>query len=136
MKYNIRITFSFLVLFILISQFSFSQNTKKDSLKTISTIGIFDGKIVTVGNFHTERVYKINDFCISPNDMTQSKVDSLKGKKICVTGILKIKEGQYGPTKSSNDGTIYEPYKEPDKKFIANPKFTIVYDSREPLIKK
>jgi hypothetical protein len=48
---------------------------------------------------------------------------------------LKIIIGETHAAKTSTDGRIYEPYKEPDKKFIIKPKFTIVYDSREPLIK-
>ena len=117
----------------------YSQNTIKtnqDTLKEVSTIGIFDGKIITVGNFKTEKVYKINEYCISLADISDSLLVSFKGKKILVTGKLKIVKGKYKPAKTSTDGKIYEPYKEPDKMFIYKPTFTIVYDSREPLIKK
>ena len=109
--------------------------TNYDTIKSINTVGIFDGKKVMVGNFEVAEVYKINDYCISLKEITNSQVDSLKGKKVLVTGKLKIIEGKTHDAKTSTDGKIYEPYKEPDKKFITNPKFTIVYDSREPLIK-
>jgi len=118
-----------------ITQITVCQTTKQDTLKTVNTIGVFDGKKTTVGNFEAEEVYKINDYCIALKDITESQVDSLKGKKVLVTGTLKIFEGKTHDAKTSTNGNINEPYKEPDKKFITNPKFTIVYDSREPLIK-
>ena len=129
---------NFILLCILfsITCFSFSQNFKPDSLKEISTIGVFDGKKVTIGNFETDEVYKINEYCISILDISEKQITSLKGKKIVVTGFLKIMIGNTHTTKTSNGGKIYEPYKEPDKKYIVNPKFTIYYDSREPLINK
>jgi len=105
---------------------TFAQITNQDSLKSIKTIGIFDGKKITVGNFETETVFKINEYCISLTDISQSLVDSLIGKKIMVTGKLKIVIGKTFPAKTSTDGTIYEPYKEPDKMFIIKPSFTIL----------
>lgn len=53
-----------------------------------------------------------------------------------LTGKLKIVEGKMIPAKTSTDGKIYEPYKEPDKKFIIDPTFTIIYDSRGTIHKK
>jgi hypothetical protein len=114
-----------LILFLLV-QMTFAQNTNQDSLKSIRTVGIFNGKEVTVGNFEPATVYKINEYCISPADISQSLADSLNGKKVMVSGKLKIKIGKRLPAKTSTDGTIYEPYKEPDKKFIVYPVFTIV----------
>lgn len=110
-----------------------AQTIKQDTLKNISTTGIFDGKKVMVGNFEVAEVYKINEYCISPEDISQSQIDSLKGKRVLVTGKLKIKAGKYLPAKTSTDGKIYEPYKEPDKKYIVRPVFKIIYDAREPL---
>lgn len=135
MKSSLKFILTLFTTSLLIVQLSFSQTTKQDSLKTVNTVGIFDGKIVTVGNFEAEQVYKINDYCIALTDITKGLVDSLKGKKILVTGKLKFIIGETHAAKTSTDGRIYEPYKEPDKKFIVSPKFTIIYDSREPLIK-
>ncbi|OFY87546.1 MAG: hypothetical protein A3F72_20930 [Bacteroidetes bacterium RIFCSPLOWO2_12_FULL_35_15] len=123
-------------LFIFAMQLIDAQNIKQDSLKSITTIGIFDGKKIMVGNFETEEVYKINEYCIFPASISEQLADSLKGKKILVTGKLKIVEGKTMPVKTSTDSRIYEPYNEPDKKFIIDPLFTIVYDTREPLIKR
>lgn len=119
------------VIITLLTQMVFSQSSEQ---KLIKTIGVFDGKITTVGNFEAERVYKINEYCIATSDITESRADSLKGKRIMVTGKLKVVVGKTHDAKTSTDGRIYEPYKEPDKKFIVEPTFTIVYDSREPLI--
>ncbi len=107
-------------------EISSSQNTKQDTLKEVTTIGIFDGKEITVGNFEAETVFKINDYCISVSDISQSMVDTLIGKKIIVTGKLKIVIGRTFPAKTSTNGTIYEPYHEPDKMFIIKPYFTII----------
>jgi len=42
-------------------------------------------------------------------------------------GNLFIKRGEYIPLMNpGEDGTIYEPYKEPDKKVIVKPIFTIL----------
>jgi hypothetical protein len=133
-NFGIVVMLSFVVL--LITNLSFAQNIKQDTLKEVSTVGIFSGKKVTVGNFFTVVVYKINEYCISPKDIPVSLVDSLKGKNVLVTGRLKIVIGKTMPAKTSTDGTIYEPYKEPDRKFITEPTFTIVYDSREPVKEK
>jgi hypothetical protein len=131
-----KIIISELIIFVsllLITQCSLAQ-TNQDTLKSVNTVGIFDGKKVTVGNFEVEEVYKINEYCIALADITEGQVASLKGKKVLVTGKLKIITGETHSAKTSTDGKIYEPYKEPDKKFITGPKFTIVYNSREPLL--
>lgn len=119
---------------ILITQFCYGQTINKDSLQNIQTIGVFKGEKIFVGNFEREEVYTINEFNISLAELSDRLVDSLKGKKVLVSGKLKIVEGKYESAKSSADGKIYEPYKEPDKKFIIKPTFTIVYDTREPLL--
>lgn len=134
MRENNIIKLAFFTTLFLIIQMSFAQSSKQDSIKMVNTIGIFDGKKITVGNFEAEQVYKINEYCISLKDITNSQVDSLKGKRILVTGKLNIVIGETHAAKTSTDGRIYEPYIEPDKKFISEPKFTIVYDNREPLI--
>ena len=121
---NSKWAFSLILFFIV--QITFAQITNQDSLKSIKTIGVFDGRKITVGNFETETVFKINEYCISLSDISQSLVDSLIGKKIIVTGKLKTVIGKTFPAKTSTNGTIYEPYKEPDKMFIIKPIFTIM----------
>jgi hypothetical protein len=128
MKKNFGIVVMLFLVISLFTKWTFAQNIKQDTLKEVFTIGFFSGEKVTVGNFFTMVVYKINEYCISPQDITESLVDSLKGKNVLVTGKLKIVIGKTMPAKTSTDGKIYEPYKEPDRKFIAEPKFMIIYD--------
>jgi hypothetical protein len=106
-------------------QLTFAQTIGQDSLKNVKTSGVFSGEIITVGNFNAEKAYKLNDYFISLTDITQDIVDSLKGKNITITGKLLIKIGRTFPAKTSTDGTIYEPYKEPDRIFISNPIFSV-----------
>lgn len=127
MKKSIIKTALFMVLFYIINCSS-AKTVKNDTMETISTIGIFEGKIITVGNFQGEHVYKINEYYISLHDITQNRYDLLKGKKVQVTGELKVVKGKLFPAKSCAGGRIYEPYKEPDKKFIYKPVFTIIND--------
>jgi len=108
------------------TQQTFAQESNHDSLLSVSTIGIFTGNKVTIGNFETAEVYTINDYCIALTDISAILADSLKGKKVKVTGKLKIVKGKLFPAKTSNNGTIYEPYKEPDKKYIIKPVFAIL----------
>lgn len=100
----------------------------QDPAETISVTGIFDGRIITEGNFQRVKVYKINGYCISLKDISPARAEFLKGKKIKVTGKLKIVEGIIFPPKSSASGSIYEPYKEPDKRFINKPVFIVIPD--------
>ncbi len=113
---------------LFISQHTFSQTQKEVTLKSVTTTGAFEGKKVYVGNFDRVEVYKINEYCISLTDISESKVDSLKGKKVLVTGKLWIVQGRLFPARTSTDSIIYRPYKEPDKQFILEPKFSIVSD--------
>ncbi len=122
--YTAKMTLS--IILFLLGPISFSQTANQDSLKSIKTIGLFDGKKITVGNYMSVVVYKINDYCISPEDISQSLADSLSGKIIVVTGKLKIVTGKTFPALKSNEGRIYEPYKEPDRKFIIEPSFKIL----------
>ncbi|MDD2635310.1 MAG: hypothetical protein PHW82_07410 [Bacteroidales bacterium] len=101
-------------------------NITQDSVVNITTIGVFDGQKYIVDNFERKKVYKINEYYISLADVSESQVDSLKGKKVRVTGKLKFVKGKVWPAKTSDDDKIYEPYREPDKKFISEPSYTIV----------
>ena len=106
--------------------FSCNEYTAVSGEIYVETTGVFDARIVVAGNFHYERVYIINQYCISADELSQEQADKYKGRKVLVSGILKIVKGTYGPVKSSTDGTIYEPLKEPDLMFIVNPKFIIL----------
>jgi len=122
------------ILFLMM-QIAFTQTLKKDSLKAVTTVGIFDGIKINVGNFEKEEIYMINDYYISVSDISDRQADSLKGKEVLITGKLKIVEGKRGPAKTSADGKIYEPYVEPVKRYICKPTFSIIYKNREPLNK-
>jgi len=122
--YTTKLTLS--IILLLVVKISFAQTANQDSLKSVKTTGIFDGKKITVGNFQSVVVYKINEYCISPEDISQSLVYSLSGKKIVVTGKLKIITGKTFPAHKSTDGRNYEPYKEPDREFIIEPSFKIL----------
>ncbi|MEI8202535.1 MAG: hypothetical protein WCH34_05955 [Bacteroidota bacterium] len=136
MKKRLKSACLVMLLIICGIQISYSQSTAKDSLKEVKTVGVFDGKKVVVGNFETMEVYKINDYCIALSDVAPNQLKELIGKKVIVTGRLKIVKGKYLPEKTSTNGKIFEPYKEPDKKFIVDPGFTILFDAREPLLKE
>lgn len=78
-----------ILLFVCFASTSYSQDTAKtdrDTLKEVSSIGIFDGKIITIGNLEREKVYKINEYCISLAEISDSQVVSLMGKKVLVVG--------------------------------------------------
>lgn len=109
-----------------------AQISENDSLPVVKTIGIFDGKLVTVGNFNADRAYRMNGYCISPSDLSPTGADSLNGKRVLISGKLEIIAAVVFPAKTSNDDRIYEPYIEPERKYIREPQFTIVWDSREP----
>jgi hypothetical protein len=121
-----HVKFTIAIVTIFFSSFSCADAQIQKSTGSVETTGIFDGKLVWVGNFHRERVYKINEYCISGEDLPREQVDFLKGKRVLVRGILKVVKGKLGPVKSSRDGRIYEPFKEPDKKYIKAPRFTIL----------
>jgi len=99
------------------------QNSR--SVNYVETTGIFDGKLIVAGNFYRVKAYKINQYLIAENDISDEQIEKYKGKKVLIRGLLKIGKEHYGPAKSSDDGRIYEPAKEPEKLFILNPEFKI-----------
>ena len=111
---------------IALSGYSQYKSQQAGNLNDVSVTGVFDGVIITVGNMEKEEVYKIDVYYIALTDITQSQVDSLKGRKILVKGKKKIKVGKIYPARSITDGILYEPYEEPDKIFISEPTFTIL----------
>lgn len=92
----------------------------------VETTGVFDAQLVETGNFTRQKVYVINQYCISTGDLSSEDALKLKGRKVLVRGTLKIVKGFHGQVKSSADGRIYEPLVEPDLLFIINPRFTIL----------
>ncbi|NVO02831.1 MAG: hypothetical protein HXX09_09040 [Bacteroidetes bacterium] len=89
---------------------------QKDSLKEITTDGIFDGVLIS------KMGYKINDFYIAQEDITNAQVDSFKGKRVIVIGKLKIVKG-------NQSGTIQNISE--DRKYITEPKIRF-YLYKEP----
>jgi len=111
MRKNLLLT----ALFLLMGSCLFAQNDKS---KRVTTIGIID-------TMETKSGYRINEYYI---ELTKNQLDSLKGKKVSVTGKLLIVEGIDPTSKEMVQGSLN------DRFFITEPKFTIVYDTREPLI--
>ncbi len=120
------VSIMFWCMIFFMSQTIQAQNTRQDTSKCVIIVGTFTGIKITAGNFYSQEVYKINEYYILPESLTEKQIDSLKGKKVRVTGKLKIVEGEIFPAKTSNTGRIYEPYKEPEKKIIINPTFTVI----------
>lgn len=102
-------------LFLLLATCLFAQDKKP---KMVTTIGIID-------TMETKSGYRINEYYI---ELTKNQLDSLKGEKISVTGKLLIVEGIDPTSKEIVQGSLN------DRFFIIEPEFTIVYDTREPLI--
>jgi hypothetical protein len=126
MRSNAGIRHLLAIIISFTGNFCFSQNNNSDTITAIKITGIFDKKIVSVGNYDAVQVYRFQDYCIALTDISQSLADSLNGKKIRVTGFLKVIVGKTFPAKTSNNGIIYEPYKEAARNFISDPKFTIL----------
>lgn len=93
-----------MILFILIIQLKvYGQTTTTiNKVEEVTTIGKFDGEIVN------KYGYKINDYWIALNDLTKMQVDSFRGKKIIVKGIIKIvNPDSDNHIQSTNDTKIY-----------------------------
>lgn len=105
------------VFLLLISQFAFTQTVKKETPKEVTTIGIID-------TLETKSGFRINEYFI---ELSKSQLDSLKGKKVAVTGSLLVVKGIDPKDKEISQGSLG------DRLFIVKPKFTIIYDAREPL---
>ncbi len=93
-----------MILFILIIQLKvYGQTTTTiNKVEEVTTIGKFDGEIVN------KYGYKINDYWIALNDLTMMQVDSFRGKRIIVKGIIKIvNPDSDNHIQSTNDTKIY-----------------------------
>lgn len=104
------------IFYILVGSCLYSQNEK---LKTVTTVGIFD-------TLEAKSGFRINEYYV---ELTPVQFDSLKGKKVSVTGKLIIVEAINLNSKVIEQGSLNDRY------FIIEPSFTIVYDAREPLIR-
>jgi hypothetical protein len=133
---NTSIHVCFLVLLFLIPIFTYAQTTKQDSYKTISTKCIFDSKKITIGNYEIEEVYKINSYYISVTDISQKQADSLNGKKVLVTGKLIVFKACTRYKRTGNKGQLIHKYKEPKRKFIIEPTFSVISNTKKPLKKE
>lgn len=105
------------VFLLLISQFAFAQAVKKETPKEVTTIGIID-------TLETKSGFRINEYFI---ELSKNQLDSLKGKKLAVTGSLLVVKGIDPKEKEISQGSLG------DRLFIVKPQFTIIYDAREPL---
>ncbi len=92
---------------------------QKENAKTVSTIGIIDTN-------ETKSGFRINEYYI---ELSSKQLDSLKGKKVEVKGKLLIVEGIDPNAKEMVQGSLNDRY------FIIDPEFTIIYDTREPLLR-
>lgn len=95
----------FAVLFA--SQFSFAQVADKG--QTVTTVGVFSPNEAKSG-------YEINGYYV---ELSQAQADSLKGKKVSVTGRLVVVKGM-ASTKEPAQGSTH------DRKFIREAKITLV----------
>ena len=99
------------------SSYLFAQVEK---VTMVSTIGIIDTN-------ETKSGFRINEYYI---ELSKKSLDSLKGKRIEVSGKLLIVPGIDTNAKEIEQGSINDRY------FIVDPEFRIIYDSREPIQKK
>jgi hypothetical protein len=78
----------------------------RDTIQKVTTTGLFDGLIVN------KYGYKINEFYIETWDLTDSQINTIKGKKVKVSGELYIQE--------NNNQNGFQSSKD-EKKNIKNP---------------
>jgi hypothetical protein len=114
LKLEIRKMKKFMVLAIcsMMTVLSFSQ--KKDSLKKVTTTGVFD-------TIASKSGYNINGYYV---ELIEADFKKYKGKRVIVTGKLLIIPGLDPNEKEISQGS------ESDRKFIVGP--TIVIDKRKP----
>jgi len=117
MKKTFRFLFVFCVAMIFDTQIIFAQTTKAGAI--VTTVGIFDGILHSDVHGQRESVYKINEYDIYSKDIPKSKADSLKGKKVRVTGKLALL-CKTMVSENSKGEIIQE--RGPDHKYIFEPK--------------
>ena len=97
-----------------------AQAPVADKGQTVTTTGIFSPK-------ETKSGYEINGYYV---ELSKEQADSLKGKKVSVTGRMIVVKGMSENQSPQVQGS------HTDRKFIRDAKITIVYDSREPVVPK
>ena len=93
-------------------------HAQNEKTRTITTTGIIDTN-------ETKSGYRINEFYI---ELSKKQLDSLRGKKVVVSGNLFIIPGIDPKAKEIQQGSLNDRY------FITEPTFTIVFEHREPLL--
>lgn len=123
-----------------ISSIVMAQDTNQE---TIYITDIFDGKKaevcihnIFIGISETKEAYKIRDYYISVTDISQKQADTLLGKKVVVSGKLLIYKGDFRYERTGSKGQLVKKIVEPDLFFINEPIFSVIYETREPLIKE
>ena len=106
--------FSFMII-ILLSKASFGQSTMGDSIKKISTIGVFDTASYKSGR-------RINDYYV---EITDKQFNKYKGRIVEVSGKLLIVPGIDPNEKVIVQGSSDE------RKFITEPKIRMVRRSKK-----
>ena len=115
MKNSVKYSLLLFGIFLFFSLNSHAQVSKKDTLPEVSTIGIFDGIL-------TNNAYKVNDYYISAFDIKPEQVAEMTGKKVSVSGRLKMKEIKRYNSQNNTE--------EIEKcKFIKGPFFIIIKDN-------
>jgi hypothetical protein len=104
------------LLFAAVLQTTVAQTPKKDTLKEVTSIGIIDTN-------ETKSGFRINEYYI---ELSRQQLDSFRGKRVAVTGKLLIVPALDPEEKVISQGALS------DRLFITDPKFTIVWDAREP----
>lgn len=114
MKNSVKYSLLLFGIFLFFSFQSSAQVSEKDTLPDVSTIGIFDGVL-------TNNAYKVNDYYISAFDLKPEQVTEMTGKKVSVSGRLKMKNIKRYDSQSNTEEIE-------QCKFIKGPFFIIIKD--------
>lgn len=102
----------------MLSKSSFAQTTSDDGSQKVTTAGIFESE-------ETKSGYLINEYYV---ELTHEQFDTLKGKRVIVSGKLLVVKGIDPEAEVKVQGSTS------DRLFILNP--VIVYDTSKPGRKK
>ena len=99
---------------------------QRDTLYTYTTTGYFTGYAVNVGYPDTLMAYQFNRYYIAVTDLTPVQVDSFRDKQLTITGKLRIQpEVKRYIKPATPGGKVYEPYIDPEKLVLIDPKFSL-----------
>ncbi|MBE2247324.1 MAG: hypothetical protein IAE67_08700 [Candidatus Competibacteraceae bacterium] len=111
------IFFMALYAFTACQNFSIKDDSKSSpvfkSQEIINSTGVFDGIVIN------KYGYAINEYYIALSDINTEQADSLKGKKIKVTGLLYLHDANDGKNIQSANEIV---------KYIRNPQFEIIHN--------